>query len=116
MPNNKRQHYVPKFMLRRFSSDAEGKQISIINKRSKRLITNASLRDQCYRDNFYGDTEIEREIAKLEGSFAEIIDTIISSESIHLRDTQNICTMIMLQMVRTLRSEEQMNEMTDKLV
>ena len=48
----KRQHYVPRFILRNFASDERKRTICV--QTPEQTILNASLRDQCYSDYFYG--------------------------------------------------------------
>jgi Protein of unknown function (DUF4238) len=57
MPNNKRQHYVPKSTLKHFAYDEAQRRINIININLGKIIRGASLRYQCYRDYFYWKTE-----------------------------------------------------------
>jgi len=69
----KRQHYVPRSYLRRFSTDSEQKQICVGYIAEQRVIEGASIRDQCYRDYYYGeDGTIEEALSKLEGGVAKI--------------------------------------------
>ena len=70
-----RHHYVPQFYMRRFSKD--GKSISLINIEKALLVRKASIRKQCYRKKFYGDTNIvEDAFSVLEGIVAGILDRI----------------------------------------
>lgn len=72
MPDHQRQHYVPKFYLKWFSSNE--RQINLYNWKSGKTIFNASLKEQCYRDYFYGadgaDGELEGVFAALDGSIS----------------------------------------------
>ena len=71
MAEKKKQHYVPRFYLKRFSSD--GKSINLYNLKSSKTILQANLKNQCYRDYFYGKElnvecaleDVEHETAKL---------------------------------------------------
>ncbi len=117
MPDNKRQHYVPKFLLRQFSCDVNKKQINIINIGRRKIIQNASLGEQCYRDYFYGKTtEIEKSLASLEGVFSKVVKDILSTGAYDHRQEFHMTLMISLQKNRTLRAEEELNAMVDKLV
>src|SRR5687768_13502617 len=72
MPQNKKQHYVPKFLLRRFSTDK--KSINLYNIKSKRKITNANLSNQCYSDYLYGkDLQFEKWLSGIEGELAKLL-------------------------------------------
>jgi len=74
----KRQHFVPKFYMRQFSSDTsvplkERKRIHILNLRLGKLLRNVGLKEQCYRDYFYGkDLARENQFARQEG-FAQLV-------------------------------------------
>jgi hypothetical protein len=116
MPENKRQHYVPQSMLRHFASDARQRQINIINLKRNKIIRGASLRDQCYRDYFYGNvTKMEKTLSKAEGLFGAIVRKIIATESIEPTDGYNIAMMVALQKSRTLRAEEEIKDMIDRM-
>ena len=83
MPNNKKQHYVPKMVLRNFASDTDKKQINLIHINSRKAIRSASLRDQCQKDYLYGEDGIfEKNLAEMEGAFHRIIDRLIETETI----------------------------------
>jgi len=117
MPDNKSQHYVPQFLLRQFSSDTGQRQINIINIGRKKIIRGASLREQCCRDYFYGRlTEMEKNLGQLEGRFALILKQIVATKAYDPRNEYYMAMMIALQKARTLRAEEEMNSMADKLI
>ncbi len=72
MPQNKKHHYVPKFLLRRFSTDK--KSINLYNIKSRRAVTGANLANQCYSDYLYGkDPEFEKGMSVVEGEFAKLL-------------------------------------------
>jgi len=52
MAKNKKQHYVSRFYLKRFSKNK--KSISLYNLKSERKFDEAKLKTQAYRDYFYG--------------------------------------------------------------
>lgn len=75
MSNNKKHHYVPRFYLKRFSKD--GKSICLYNLKSERKIINANLKNQCYKNHFYGEDQlIEHELSGIEGAFAALLRKI----------------------------------------
>jgi hypothetical protein len=116
MPDNKRQHYVPKSTLRHFACDAAKRQINIINIKRRKIIRGASLRDQCYRDYFYGKaTHIEKGLSQLEGLFVAIVRRMVAENALRSEDAMNVVLMISLQRARTLRAEEEVNAIVDKL-
>lgn len=77
MPNNKDQHFVPRFYLRNFGS---GNSIGMFNIQRRRHLPNASIPGQCQRAYFYGrDSLIDDRLRLLETSSGRIIRNIISS-------------------------------------
>ena len=116
MPDNKRQHYVPRSALRHFACDREQRRINLVNIKQGKIIREASLRDQCYRDYFYGKARhVERSLSQLEGLFGALARKMIASETINPREGYHIVLMVALQRARTLRAEEEINGMVDKL-
>lgn len=121
MADNKRQHYVPKFTLRRFASDPDRKpeprQINLVNIARAKVVRGASLKEQCYRDYFYGkNTTIEKTLGQLEGYFSALTRRMIETRSIEERDGWHLVQMVALQKARTLRAEEEMNDMMEKFI
>lgn len=77
----------------------------------------ASLKEQCYQDYFYGkNLAIERAFGELEGYFASLVRKMMGSCSIDERDGWHLVQMITLQKARTLRAEEEMNSMIDRMM
>lgn len=121
MPNNKRQHYVPKSTLRQFACDPdrkpESRQINLVNISRSKIIRSASLKEQCYRDYFYSQkTAVEIQLSSLEGVYSALTRKMIQSKSIDDRDGWHIVQMVALQKGRTLRAEEEINGMMEKLI
>jgi hypothetical protein len=72
---NKKHHFVPRFYLKRFSSD--GKSINLYNLKSSGAILRANLKNQCYRDYFYGrKLDVERALAGVEDEAANLFRQI----------------------------------------
>ncbi len=118
MPEKKRQHYVPQFYLRHFSTDDEKRQISLFNINSQRLIPNASIKRQACQDNFYGsDKIIESALEPLENASAKVIQRIISKND-HPRYNSEEHLIILLFVtnlrLRTLYIIETLKEMKDR--
>jgi hypothetical protein len=66
----KRQHYVPRIILRNFSKD--GKRISLVV--DGKRIDGASIGKQCYGDYFYGsDNVMEKSFADSEAKMAAFL-------------------------------------------
>lgn len=78
MSEKKRQHYVPKFLLKNFSVNGNNKQINIYNVINNTTINSASLKEQAAENYFYGkDGVIENNFEKLETESAKIFSNII---------------------------------------
>ena len=81
MPTNKKHHYVPRFHLKNFSSD--GKLINLYNIASDKVIIGGNLKNQCYKDYFYGkEKRTEKALGVLEGAAAVVLKKIIGSGSL----------------------------------
>ena len=71
MPKKKRHHYIPRFYLKRFSINNEGKFIGLYNLNNNKFISQAPLRHQAYENFLYGeDDEIENALANIEETIA----------------------------------------------
>ncbi len=117
MPTNKRQHYVPKHMLKRFAADAEGKRVNLLHISTQKTVRGASLREQCYKDYFYGtNLEIERNLSLIEGSQSLLVEEIIASATINPFRTADIALLFALQRARTLRSENETSGVMNALM
>ena len=73
MPKKKRHHYIPRFYLKQFSANGEGKSIGLYNHSNNLFVQTASLKHQAYENFLYGeDDEIENVLANMEGSMAKL--------------------------------------------
>lgn len=78
MASNKNQHFVPKCYLKPFTLDRKGVAISVYNIDRQRLIPNASTKNQCSKDYFYGqDDQLERAIQSIEQAYATVLKEIL---------------------------------------
>ena len=115
MPQNKRQHYVPRSYLKRFSPD--GKSISIWNVRSNKKIEFASLRDQCYKDYFYGkELDVEKSLGENETNMGRVLEIMLNDLILPPRLTPDhfvLVLYIVMQYGRTKYSADLVNEMYD---
>ncbi|MER9178148.1 DUF4238 domain-containing protein [Mesorhizobium sp. M0955] len=121
MADNKRQHYVPKSTLRHFASDPnrhpKPRQINLVNIAAAKVVRGASLKEQCYQDYFYGkNTAIEKALGQVEGYFSSLVRKMIGTRAIDERDGWHLVQMVALQKARTLRAEEELNGMMEKLI
>lgn len=73
MIKKKRHHYIPRFYLRRFSVNNEGKLLGLYNFNNKKFIPNAPLKNQAYENFLYGeDDEVENALAEMESNVAKM--------------------------------------------
>ena len=116
MAENKRQHYVPKFYLRRFSHSK--KHINLINVGRNLPILGAALKTQAYEDYFYGsDLKFEKMLGDLEASITSLIDKIVKfgyPPPQYSEDHIGILYFAFLQNTRTLYNAEMVDEMTNQ--
>src|SRR6185312_6814110 len=72
MAEKKNQHFVPKFLLRKFSDD--GKSLALVLLSAGKIVRGASLTNQCAKDYFYGrDSAVEDAVAAWEGEIAATV-------------------------------------------
>jgi len=115
----KKQHFVPRFLLRNFSSDASQRLISLFYLPESKVIRRVSLRDQAYKKNLYGsDQNLENFLTIVETAASAIIQKIILTESvsISLEDDIILKYFISLQMNRTPEKIEKMQSQFDKMM
>lgn len=113
----KRQHYVPRFLLRNFSLDDQRRMICV--RTPERTILDASLRDQCYSDNFYGaDGTVEAALAKLEASIAPILSAPSAQKLAELSDAdvESLIWFVGFQAARTRSTADFRSQITDRML
>lgn len=114
MPVNKKQHYVPQFYLRGFSFN--GSSISMYNLTGKNFIENASIRNQCCEDYFYGDSGLEGLLSQIEASAARVLKEIrdVGSKSIDVSgDPVILPVFVAIMMKRTLASKHMSRQIVE---
>lgn len=115
MADNKKHHFVPKFYLRMFSED--GFSIKLFNVKAKRTIPRAPLKNQCYRDYFYGKDGVqEKALGQIEGAAAEALRRLVRTEEIPPAGDYDFSTILIYLMVQRMRTGYQvdtLNEMID---
>ena len=120
MADKKKQHFVPRFYLKNFSLLKNGKTIGIFNVENEKFIPEGALKNQAYKNYFYGkDKVIENALGTLEGPSSEIISKIINYEIFPNKATENhivLLTFIIFLHSRTKYIADEQNEMTDKFV
>lgn len=118
MPENKKQHYVPKMYLRNFSW-GDRVQINIALVRSGKRILAGNLAGQCYEDYFYGENlVVEKAFGALEGRAQEVLNTMIQTARAPPRWSTNhhaFLVFTLLQRARTVAAAAALNEQLDKV-
>jgi len=119
MPEKKKHHYVPRFLLKYFSLSNEGKTIGIFNLPQELFINSGGLKGQAYRDYLYGkDGHIENSFGLLEGVNSTIISQIqktITLPAYTSNDQLLLYSFIVLLRARTLYSIDEKREIADKM-
>lgn len=112
MPQNKLQHFVPKFYFRNFSKDKSS--IEIFNLKSSKLFS-GGIKGQCAKNYFYGkDLLVENNYSDIEAQTKPIFDKIINYKSIKVLSVPEMIslnTFLMLQYIRTEKNKNEYDEM-----
>lgn len=112
----KRQHFVPKLLLRKFSADK--RSISLFALARGLRVDGASIKEQCYADHFYGnDGDIEFAFSRFEGEFSRVIEDLSPERLEGLSDgALFLCrAFVHLQRFRTLAAAEQFTAWNNSL-
>lgn len=117
MAVKKKQHYVPKFYLKYFSADE--KRLNIVNLKSKKIIILGGLKEQCYKNYFYGkDLEIENLLSEMEAISSKVLLKIKNKKTIPKINSKNYTILLYfmaIQISRTLASSRGWKEMFSNL-
>ncbi|MGO9121663.1 MAG: DUF4238 domain-containing protein [Desulfomonilaceae bacterium] len=118
MAEKKKQHYVPKWYLKKFSIDG-GDKINLFNVNQQKPIPAVPIKDQCYEEYYYGkDLKQENAFEKLEDAVARTVRCIEDSKELPPKMSEEYLVLffyILSQDNRTKRAGEQQNEMTNKM-
>lgn len=118
MPEKKKQHFIPKLLLRNFSNDTERKLINVYNPDTNFYRKNCSIKTQGQEDFFYGeDLFFENKLGSLENATAPVISNIISNIEIPIRDSENYGLLFFFSLLlshRTNYAANRINEMVNK--
>ena len=115
----RKQHFVPQFLLRHFSSDPKQRLISLFYLPNSNVIRSVSIRNQAYKKNLYGsDQNLEEYLRTVETEVSVIINRIILTESISLTLQEEIILkhFINLQINRTPEKIAKMQSQFDKMM
>ncbi len=81
--DKRKQHYIPKFYLRNFSFQKNGKQIGVFNTKSGFFKPDAKLKTLAYNPYFYGkDGKIENALADIESEASPLLREIVETYNI----------------------------------
>ncbi|NII24329.1 DUF4238 domain-containing protein [Pseudoflavitalea sp. X16] len=99
------QHYTPKFYLRNFSLNKEGKQIGVFVTSKELFIPSSKLKTQGTSPYFYGkDGKIENALGDIESETAPILQQVISSKMIPRHGAKEHFTILYFVTLMTLRN------------
>jgi hypothetical protein len=119
MAVTKSQHFVPKFYLRNFSIENNGKSLSLWVIKDNRYIERGSLADQACRNFFYGqEMTVETALGEIETHAAPIIKTIISKHILPSQYSEQhliLLSFIVSLSLRTKFQADEVNESGDQL-
>jgi len=118
MVDKKRQHYVPRFYLKNFSTNSEGKSIGVYNVDRYKFIPRGSLKEQAYKNYFYGeDDEIEDSLSTIESIAASAIKNILAKRTMPEKLTSEYYSLLAftaLQWARTPYAADEAKEIIEK--
>ena len=114
----KRQHYVPQFYLRAFSTD--GKSTNLWNMKRNKRVLGAKLRTQCCGSYFYGeDLGLERTLGTIETVAARILRDVVNGSRLPTTGTEEhfaLLLYVLVQHARTQYAVDVLDETSDKIV
>ncbi|MGP8217471.1 MAG: DUF4238 domain-containing protein [Bacteroidia bacterium] len=117
MPENKKQHYVPKFYLKLFSNNDGNTHIGLYNFKSKKLVKEAGINNQAYENFFYGkDGKIEEGFSKIENHTKILLKQVVDNMELPRVGSEDYSTLFLftfLQASRTKNAAKEANEMLD---
>lgn len=118
MADKVKQHYVPQFYLRGFSSNKHSINTFILS--SEKFIENASIKNMCQKDNFYGEDKVVENFlhTKIENKAAIILRNIKSKRKFLdiMEETEDwilLLQFLLLSEVRNLKSADSINNYVD---
>lgn len=118
MPHNKKHHYVPRFYLKRFSSDE--RSICLWNINRKKLVPKANLKNQCYEDYFYGkELAVEKALGMVEDHASKILKLIDEYKIQPPLDSEDHITLVLymlMQYGRTAYTADALDDVHDKMM
>lgn len=116
MNKKKNQHFVPRFYFRFFSSDQ--KRISLLNLKSGKTIKYASIKNQCSKNYFYGNKQIENALAGLENEHRKVLKKlrdVLNLDKLTEEQYMLILQAVLFQRSRTMAGRQKRKGPQDKL-
>lgn len=119
----KKQHYVPRFILRNFSCSSEKYQVHVYDKQEKQSFL-SSVRNAAAQNYFYdlnhedGRITVEPALAELEGTVAPIVQRVVNGQLPSLlthEDKVALAHFICVQLVRTDHFRSNMMHMNQEV-
>lgn len=100
MPDNKKQHFLPRFYMKGFSPDE--KNIWTYRIDDKKLIGYVPYKNQCQSSYFYGeDLSLEKRLSEMENNWNSVFKIIFEAKELHDRDFKYIKQFAIYQYQRT---------------
>lgn len=115
MAEYKNQHYVPQYLLRGWTKN---ERVPIYNLDNEQEYPPTPISNLCSEDYFYGDSETEQSLDRLEGVQANVINTIRDQKAFNElsgREIQYFCVFVLLQRNRTKQTKEETEELIDDI-
>ncbi len=110
----KNQHYIPKFYLRNFSYEFNGKQIGIFNINNSIFFPRAKIKTQGSGNFFYGhDGVVEDNLAQIEGILSPLIREITSVLKVPKQDGYSHLELLTFVALMDLRNPVFLNYIKD---
>jgi hypothetical protein len=116
MPDNKKHHYVPQFLLRNFAIEgSSNRAIAVADLKAKRFYDKAPIRQQCAKDYLYGkNLEMEKALGELETLASRLIRGAVTNSVLPEDGTQDwfdFLSFLAIQRGRTPASGRQSDKM-----
>lgn len=116
MANKKKQHFVPKFLLRHFSNDENRKKIGVYNVNTRFYKEDCSLDGQAQESYFYDkDASVEDLLWVTENKAAPMIAQILNTSIVPKAKTLDYTWLLMLTVDQAFRTPVQADEFNETL-
>ncbi|TVT38609.1 DUF4238 domain-containing protein [Hymenobacter setariae] len=108
----KEHHYVPKFFLRRFSLQSNGKTVGVFNVAKQQFIAHGPLKSQACKPYLYGeDGELETMLSRMEGLAAELLRKMCDTSYVPTKGSDDWVTLLVFALTSDLRTLVNTNKM-----